>query len=160
MRLDQADLQVLYDVTDLDFPIESKRHLASLGIKLGSRIRLISKTKDNAILQIMATRLALDKSILSKILVEKAEQSPEKSLLLSELRPGQSACVAELFALEEVKRRLLDMGLTKNTKLRVEKVAPLGDPMEISLRGYALSLRKSEAQLVRVTQIEEEINDY
>lgn len=51
----------------------------------------------------------------------------------------------------------MDMGLTKGTKIHLRKVAPLGDPLEISLRGYELSIRKSEAQLISVFKIEDEI---
>ena len=61
-----------------------------------------------------------------------------------------------IFAEGEAKRRLMDMGLTRHTKIYLRKVAPLGDPMEISLRGYELSLRKSEAQLISVAKVKEE----
>ena len=54
-----------------------------------------------------------------------------------------------------VKRRIMDMGLTKGTKLFVRKLAPLGDPIELTVRGYELSIRKSEAECVEVTQVED-----
>ena len=50
----------------------------------------------------------------------------------------------------QVKRRIMDMGITKNTPIYIRKVAPLGDPMEITLRGYELTLRKGECELIEV----------
>ena len=58
-----------------------------------------------------------------------------------------------LFRSGKLRKRLLDMGLTKGTEIYVKKVAPLGDPIEISLRGYDLSLRKDEAAFVQVVEI-------
>ena len=55
-----------------------------------------------------------------------------------------------------LKRRLMDIGLTKNTNVQLQKVAPLGDPLEIKLRGYDLTLRKSEASLISVVKGEKE----
>jgi len=69
---------------------------------------------------------------------------------LRNLRPGQSAVVAGLGGEGALRRRILDMGLVKGVHLTVQKVAPLGDPIEIAVRGYALSLRKEDAEMVRV----------
>lgn len=55
-----------------------------------------------------------------------------------------------------LKRRIMDMGITKNTTIFVRKFAPLGDPIQITVRGYELSLRKADAELVEVTEIDEE----
>ena len=63
---------------------------------------------------------------------------------------GESASVVRLNSTGATRRRLLDMGLTKGVKVTLRKVAPLGDPLEITLRGYELSLRKSEAELIEV----------
>lgn len=62
----------------------------------------------------------------------------------------------DIYATGALRRRLMDMGLTKNTQLFLKKVAPLGDPIEITLRGYELTLRKSEAQMIGV-QITSEV---
>lgn len=69
---------------------------------------------------------------------------------LKDIKPGQSVQVQKLNGQGALKRRIMDMGLTKGTKVHVRKVAPLGDPMEITLRGYELSIRKSEAQHIEV----------
>ncbi|HDM32954.1 MAG TPA: ferrous iron transport protein A [Deltaproteobacteria bacterium] len=69
---------------------------------------------------------------------------------LDELEVGKKAVVKMIRGEKDIKRRLLDMGLVPGTELRVEKVAPLGDPIDISLKGYYLSLRKHEARAVKV----------
>ena len=68
---------------------------------------------------------------------------------------GQTVKVTKLTGDGPVKRRIMDMGITKRTKLYLRKVAPLGDPLEITLRGYELTLRKSEAQMISVIRLEE-----
>jgi ferrous iron transport protein A len=69
---------------------------------------------------------------------------------LAELAVGQSACVKNVAGTDEISVRLMEMGLVPGTELRVLGVAPLGDPLEIDVRGYRLSLRKSEAARVEL----------
>ncbi|MFT3913925.1 MAG: ferrous iron transport protein A [Anaeromyxobacteraceae bacterium] len=69
---------------------------------------------------------------------------------LSNLKPGQRARITALGALGPMKRRLMDMGLLAGADVVVEKVAPLGDPIEVRIRSYHLSLRKAEAEGVAV----------
>ena len=69
---------------------------------------------------------------------------------LKDLKVGESASVVRLNSTGATRRRLLDLGRTKGVKGTLRKVAPLGDPLEITLRGYELSLRKSEAELIEV----------
>lgn len=69
---------------------------------------------------------------------------------LDMLKAGESAKVARLAGEGAVKRRIMDMGLTKGTEVTVRKVAPLGDPIELTVRGYELSIRKEEAAKVEV----------
>jgi ferrous iron transport protein A len=64
---------------------------------------------------------------------------------LARLRPGQRGKITKIGASGPLKRRLMDMGVLPGEEIRVEKVAPLGDPMEIMVKNYRLSLRKSEA---------------
>lgn len=64
---------------------------------------------------------------------------------LRELKPGDRAVIARVAGAGAVKRRLMDMGVTRGAEVIVRKVAPLGDPMEINIRGYELTLRKAEA---------------
>ena len=63
---------------------------------------------------------------------------------------GQTVTVSKITGVGAIKRRIMDMGLTKGTSVYVRKVAPLGDPIEVTVRGYELSLRKSDAELVEV----------
>ena len=65
---------------------------------------------------------------------------------LKDAKPGEVVRVGKLLGEGALKRRIMDMGLTKGTEIRVRKVAPLGDPVEITVRGYELSIRKSEAE--------------
>lgn len=69
---------------------------------------------------------------------------------LRDIPVGGSATVARLTGEGALKRRIMDMGLTKGTSVVVRKVAPLGDPLEITVRGYELSIRKEEAAIVEV----------
>lgn len=69
---------------------------------------------------------------------------------LRDIAVGSSATVLRLHGEGAVKRRIMDMGLVKGTQIKVEKVAPIGDPIQLTLRGYALSIRKDEAEMVEV----------
>ena len=71
-------------------------------------------------------------------------------MTLRELPLGKSAKVVKLTGEGAIKRRIMDMGITKGTELIVRKVAPLGDPIEITVRGYELSLRKADTEMIEV----------
>ena len=69
---------------------------------------------------------------------------------LREVGIGETATVVKLHGEGAVKRRIMDMGITKHTAVFVRKVAPLGDPIEVTVRGYELSLRKADAEMIEV----------
>ncbi len=69
---------------------------------------------------------------------------------LRDVKVGESATVVRLHGEGAVKRRIMDMGITKNTDVFVRKVAPLGDPIEINVRNYELSIRKADAEMIEV----------
>ena len=69
---------------------------------------------------------------------------------LRETKVGETVTVRRLHGEGPVKRRIMDMGITKGTSLLVRKVAPLGDPMELSLRGYELSVRTADAEMIDI----------
>lgn len=69
---------------------------------------------------------------------------------LKQAKVGETVKVVKLHGEGAVKRRLMDMGLTKGTELYVRKVAPLGDPFEVTVRGYELSIRKVDAEMIEV----------
>ena len=72
---------------------------------------------------------------------------------LKNYRPGDSGIVKQVIGTGAIKRRMFDMGVTPGTKITMRKTAPLGDPIEITLRGYELSIRKTEAEIVIMTDI-------
>ena len=67
---------------------------------------------------------------------------------LKDVRIGDVVTVVKLHGEGAVRRRIMDMGITKNVEIFVRKMAPLGDPIEINVRGYELSLRKSDAEMI------------
>lgn len=69
---------------------------------------------------------------------------------LKQVKIGDTAKVVKLHGEGAVKRRIMDMGITKGVEIKVRKVAPLGDPIEITVRGYELSLRKADAEMIEV----------
>lgn len=69
---------------------------------------------------------------------------------LKETRIGETVRVVKLHGEGAVKRRIMDMGLTKGIEVSVRKVAPLGDPIEVNVRGYELSIRKADADMIEV----------
>ncbi|MGN0151737.1 MAG: ferrous iron transport protein A [Wujia sp.] len=69
---------------------------------------------------------------------------------LREVKVGESVKVIRLNGVGPVKRRIMDMGITKGVSIYVRKVAPLGDPVEITVRGYELSVRKADAEMIEV----------
>lgn len=69
---------------------------------------------------------------------------------LRDVNVGDTAKVAKLHGASATKRRIMDMGITRGTEVFVRKVAPLGDPIEVNVRGYELSLRKSEAENIEM----------
>lgn len=71
---------------------------------------------------------------------------------LRDLRVGEKAKILRLLGTGPVKRRIMDMGLSKGTEVEVRKVAPLGDPIELHVRGYELSLRKEDAAIIAVEE--------
>ena len=69
---------------------------------------------------------------------------------LRSVKVGDTARVVTLHGEGAVKRRIMDMGLTKGVDVRIRKVAPLGDPIEVTVRGYELSIRKADADMIEV----------
>lgn len=69
---------------------------------------------------------------------------------LKQAKIGDTVTIVKLHGEGAVKRRLMDMGITKGTEVHIRKVAPLGDPVEVTVRGYELSLRKADAEMIEV----------
>lgn len=128
---------------------EGKTKLGNLGFISGKEISLMSTDGKNAIISSGGTRLAIGREFLNQIFI-KNEPSTENIVSLSTLKIGQTGIVRFIDAQGETKRRLMDMGITRGTSIYVKKLAPLGDPIELHLRGYALSLRKIDAEKIKV----------
>ena len=71
-------------------------------------------------------------------------------MTLSDIKPGATCTVVRLRDLGATRRRIMDMGITKGAQIRVDKVAPLGDPVDLTVRGYHLSLRKEDLNKIEV----------
>lgn len=78
------------------------------------------------------------------------ERRDRQMQTLKEVKCGRTVRVVKLHGEGAVKRRIMDMGITKGTDIYVRKVAPLGDPVEVTVRGYELSLRKADAEMIEV----------
>lgn len=69
---------------------------------------------------------------------------------LKDCKPSETVFVKKITGTGAVKRRIMDMGITKGVEIHVRKVAPLGDPIELNIRGYELSVRKQDAQMIEI----------
>ncbi|MFC4653028.1 ferrous iron transport protein A [Lactococcus nasutitermitis] len=147
--LNQAHIGQVYYISELKKTTFSQK-LRELGFIPDKELVLLSLNEDNAIVKVGNTRLALSLDYLRTIII-KNEQTTENMIGLSSLTVGQTGVVRMIDATGEIKRRLMDMGITRGTSIFVRKLAPLGDPMELHLRGYALSLRKNDAEKIKVT---------
>ena len=84
--------------------------------------------------------------------MDKAADTQTKASL-AEMKPGDKAAIVKIAGTGSIRRRLLDMGATAGTLVEVERVAPLGDPIEVKIKGYHLTLRKEEAERIAVKPI-------
>lgn len=154
MNLSEAKINQTYFIKGLNGEKEIAKHLGNLGAKKGERVTLISHDKGNTIILIGNARIAVDSKLLEIIEISEEPLINRNESLLNEVAVGSSGIVTAIEGAGAVKRRLMDMGITRGTKLFIRKVAPLGDPVEIHLRGYELTLRKEEAALIHVANIE------
>ncbi len=87
-------------------------------------------------------------------------QLPEnQTMTLSELKPGESSRIVRVGKMGALRRRIVDMGAVSGTKVTMVKVAPLGDPMEVKIKGYSLTLRKKEAEAITVEALQHNVAD-
>ena len=69
---------------------------------------------------------------------------------LRDAKPGETVSVVKINGAGAIRRRIMDMGITKGVEIHIRKVAPLGDPMELNVRGYELSVRKADAEMIEI----------
>lgn len=153
--LTQCQLNQVYQFVSYNGDVVYNRHLRNLGLLPGTALVLISNEPGQpVIVTFKGTKIGLDQAIAKGIMVQKNNnKTQEKLTTLDQVGIGQLVQVVDFAAVGAVKRRLMDMGITKGTPVTIKKYAPLGDPIEISVRGYELSLRKQEASLILVEEV-------
>ncbi|ALS35870.1 ferrous iron transport protein A [Enterococcus rotai] len=150
LTLAQAKLNKVYTIEEIQAEGFAKKHLNNLGLVPGGKVVLVNYSSENGIVLLHNSRIAINLSVLKQIIIVEKSMNEENWVSLDQLTIGEKARVIGIHGQGAVKRRLMDMGLTKGVDLLVRKMAPLGDPIEINLRGYELTLRKNEAELVLV----------
>ena len=149
----------------------AKQFLNEAGITAGNEIRVIAASPRYVLVEVggqqvslvcdLATQIMIDVSDLEKAAIletnqQRNEESMEQSttelqqIPLSQLKKGQEAIVVRIDGKGAVRRRMMDMGVVPGAEIHVIRVAPFGDPTEYSIKGYSLSLRKSEAENIKI----------
>ena len=156
-KLSEVSQRGKYIVTAVSGDHQLKKRLNEMGMVRGKVITVITfNTHDSGLMiHFQGQRLALSEGIAVNIDgVGIEELAGQEIKPLSEIELKQSCLIAEIGGRKELKRRLMDMGLTQNTLVTLINTAPLGDPLEVKVRGYKLTLRKSEADLIKVREID------
>ena len=160
----QGELVTVKKITGSD---AIRQHLAELGFVVDAEVKVVSAFNGNVILQVHGAKIALNETMARRIMVKhgyrwiilqqikdfifKEENNMATQMgTLNNVRVGKTATIKKINGAGAVKRRIMDMGLTKGTDVFVRKVAPLGDPIELTIRGYELSVRKADAALIDV----------
>jgi len=162
----------------LDIADNPRSYLEKHGLRPGAQVHIQAAFPDSCLLKLESAEFTLDANLIQHIFVftpqsvqpdmqqdGSSHQTPEhakersmhtdtqtrtRHIPLSELQKGQLGIVVHVEGRGAARRRMLDMGLVTGSEIRVIRIAPLGDPIEYSLKGYNLSLRKSEAKLIQV----------
>lgn len=132
-----------------------ERRLADLGLHPGTRVEVVQHSGDNGMLVAVNddARIVVDPKTASLVLVSLMEQMLP-SITISQLVPGDRARIVGLSRSRlEYRQKLMSMGLTPGVEFEITRVAPLGDPVEIRVRGFAMSLRKAEADMIAVEKL-------
>ncbi|MGX7108014.1 FeoA family protein [Facklamia miroungae] len=132
---------------------DQKKHLTNLGFVPGVYITIISTQEEEMIIKLKGSRLGVSKEFTKNVTIERININEKELVPLSQLMAGSQAKVARVDGEAQFRRRIMDMGITKNAIIDLVKLAPLGDPLEIRVRGYQLSIRKSEADSVQTVVI-------
>lgn len=152
--LKNCEIGVKYQVNNVTISESIRLHLQRLGISKGNRVMVVQRDEKSGIVSVQNTRVALEVAVLNQIEVVE-ETAHNEWLSLDQLTVGETGKVISLYGQGAVRQRLMDMGVTKNVAITVKKLAPLGDPIEVKLRGYDLTLRKEEAAYILMERIDE-----
>ena len=115
-----------YEIRKIGGNDEVRTHLASMGFVPGAKVTLVSVNNGSVIVNVKNVRVGISDV-------------------------GETVKVVKLHGTGAVKRRIMDMGITKGAEIYVRKVAPLGDPVEVNVRGYELTVRRADAEMVEIT---------
>lgn len=153
-RLTYCPINFSSNIAEIIGGVGASNNVNSFGINIGDQILLKSMEngRGRIVVEHNSSEIKLGRELASKILVECHEES---TLTLDKVKVGDLVKVIKMGAKGDVRFRLLDMGLVKGVELKVLRVAPLGDPIEILINGFNLSLRLEEAKgiVVNVQEI-------
>jgi ferrous iron transport protein A len=125
-----------------------RQHLENLGFVTGGDVTVITETDGNLVVNVKESRIAISRETAGQIMID--DQKTDGTQTLKTVPCGVTVRVRRIGGGGAVKRRIMDMGITKGVEIHVRKLAPLGDPVEVTVRGYELSLRKADAELIEV----------
>ncbi|HIW89622.1 MAG TPA: ferrous iron transport protein A [Candidatus Ligilactobacillus excrementipullorum] len=131
--------------------------LAELGFSSGKTLTLINSAQNSSglVVYLAGQRLAVSQSLAELVQVTPLNDAQAlPPIPLAQLAVGQACVVQKITGSPALRKRLLDMGLTRNTVVKIYRLAPLGDPIELELRGYKLSIRQAEAQQILVKKVQ------
>ena len=152
MPLTVADTGEEYVIKRIGGKPEVKQHLENLGFVVGGVVSVINTMSGNVIVKVKESDSHQPGNGAENYgLTRKKGGIGMKTL--KQAKVGETVTVVKLHGEGAVKRRIMDMGITKGAQIRVDKVAPLGDPVDLTVRGYHLSLRKSDLDKIEVQAV-------
>jgi len=148
-RLSYCGLDQKGTIVDFDGGIGAFENIKSFGLDIGDDIAILDKKNGKGKVSVLKNdhEISIGYELAAKILVECPEQI---KATLDKIKVGDVVKVLKMGAQGDIRFRLLDMGLVKGVKLKVVRVAPLGDPIEVFINGFHLSLRLEEAENIDV----------
>ncbi|MGQ3674501.1 FeoA family protein [Xanthobacter sp. TB0139] len=134
---------------------DEQKRLSDLGLHPGSRVEVLQHNGENGIVVAVNDdgRMVLDASSSEQVIVT-IQQPVTAGLAISALKPGDRARIVGLGrSRPEYRQKLMSMGLTPGATFEITRMAPLGDPVEIRVRGFSLTLRKNETEMIAVEKL-------
>ena len=148
-RISYCSIEQKGKIVDIDGGIGAVGNIKTLGLEIGDKISISSRKNGRGKISVLKDdkEISLGYELASKILIECNEQP---IVTLNKIKVGDTVRVVKMGAQGDIRFRLLDMGLVKGVKLKIVRMAPLGDPIEVFLNGFYLSLRLEEAENIEV----------
>ncbi len=158
-RLENLPLYTKAKIVKVDGGYGAVSNFENLGLEIGDEVEVTDKFPRNGAIPLRKENedLSIGKGLAAKIIVETNE---EISISLDKAKVGDLVKVLKIKSNGEIRRRLLDMGLVKDSELQIIRSAPLGDPIEVMINGFNLSLRLKEAEgiFVKFVDLNQEAN--